>query len=426
MIKTEQRNLIDEKKSDEEETTKEKADWPRFFTSLGTGVLMSICVGVILVGSIGLYTAKVAHANILPDDIELQPYTNIERIIEEIPIYMNPLKIRSFYGLNFLSDPEELYSQIAKFNSKDFLNTFSDSWLCNIEEWAKPGRILSNFWLFESNVLKPMTSNTFGLMNSIFYKMNYLPEWLFMLLYSILFTIIFLVLYIYNFFTGIFLHLTNLYQYFLQPDANDPSKWNKENPAYFNIKNMLLFFFIWITTSFLSVLFSPFFITIYCLLAPLSATYKLANSDKTSSNANTVYTFMSFIKDAVTYKKTLILLLIMFQLIRATNTYLGSSYLSGVIIAILILIFGLKIFTTSKPTDDTTEILLKKISLPNLSKQPTSKRGNENPGFCKKKEDQGETVDNEENVDQYFVGGMKKISENKSKLRLKKYNVKLV
>jgi hypothetical protein len=426
MIKTEQRNLINEKKSDEEGTTKEKADWPGFFKSLSAGVLMSVCVGVILVGSIGLYTAKVAHANILPDNIDLQPYTNIERIVKETPIYMNPLKIRSFYGLNFLSDPEELYSQIAKFNSKDFLNTFSDSWLCNIEEWAKPGRFLSKFWLFESNVLKPMIANTFGLMNNIFYKMNYLPEWLFMLLYSILFTIIFLVLYIYNIFTGIFLHLTNLYQYFLQPDVNDEGKWNKEQPAYFNIKNMVLFYFMWITVSFLSVLFSPFFVTIYCLLAPLSATYKLANSDKVSPNSNTVHTFMSFMKDTVTYKNTFILLLIMFQLIRATNSYLGSSYLSGVIIAILILIFGLKIFDTTKPTDDTTEILLKKLSLPNLSKQPISERGNENPEFCKKKEEQGENEGNEENVDQYFVGGMKTMTENKGKIRIKKYNVKLV
>jgi hypothetical protein len=131
-------------------------------------------------------------------------------------------------------------------------------------------------------------------------------------------------------------------------------------------------------------------------------------------------------KDTVTYKNTFILLLIMFQLIRATNSYLGSSYLSGVIIAILILIFGLKIFDTTKPTDDTTEILLKKLSLPNLSKQPISERGNENPEFCKKKEEQGETADNEENVDQYFVGGMKTMSENKGKIRIKKYNVKLV
>jgi hypothetical protein len=426
MTTTEETNIIDEKKAEEGGTTTEKADWPGFFKSFGSGVLTTVCIGVILIGSIGLYTAKVAHANILPEDIDLQPYTNIQRIVKEHPIYMNPLKIRSFYGLNILSDPEELYSQIAKFNNNDFLNTFSDSWLCNIEEWAKPGRILSNFWLFESNILKPMTANTFGLMNCIFYKMNYFPEWLIMILYSIIFTFVFFGLYIYNFFTGIFLHLTNLYQYFLKPDENDPAKWDTANPSYFNIKNMFLFFFVWTTTSFLSVLFSPFFITIYCLLAPLSATYKLADSDKTSSRAHTENTFMSFIKDVVTYKKTLILLLIIYKLINSTNTYLGSSYLSGVVIALLILIFGLKIFATNKPIDDTTEILLKKISLPNLSKQPISRKGDEDPGFCKKNEDPDETLNNEEDVSQYFTGGMKKVLEPKEKIRIKKYNVKLV
>ena len=420
-MSTTETNSIDEKKAEEEGTSTEKADWPGFFASFGSGVLTTICIGVILVGSIGLYTAKVAHANILPDDINLQPYTNVERNVKNRFIYMNPLKIRSFYGLNFWSDPEAIYSQRVNFNNKEFLNSFSDSWLCNIEEWAKPGSFLSHFWLFESKVLKPMTANTFELMNSIFYRMNYLPEWLIMLLYSIIFTFVFFGLYIYNFFTGIFLHLRNLYQYFLNPTENDQTKWDTENPSYFNIKNMLMFFFIWTTTSFLSVMFSPFFITIYCLLSPLFATYKAEKGDKT-------YDFTTFLKDVITYKKTFILALVIYKLISATNTYLGSSYLSGVSIALLILIFGLKIYVTAEPTNDATEILLDKKTLPDLSKQPIATSGVEDPGFCKKKEDISDSID--ETVNQNGGKKMKTIEKGKvnsnTNFKIKRYNVKLV
>ena len=135
---TEETNIIDEKKAEEEGTTAKKTDWSGFFVNFTSSVLTTICLGVILVGSIGLYTAKVANANILPDDINLMPYTNVERIVKERPIrpiYMNPVKIRTFFGLGFWSDPEEVYSQMAKFDNMDFLSwsrknkyPISDSW----------------------------------------------------------------------------------------------------------------------------------------------------------------------------------------------------------------------------------------------------------------------------------------------------------
>lgn len=422
---TEETNIIDEKKAEEEGTTAKKTDWSGFFVNFTSSVLTTICLGVILVGSIGLYTAKVANANILPDDINLMPYTNVERIVKERPIrpiYMNPVKIRTFFGLGFWSDPEEVYSQMAKFDNMDFLNSFSDSWLCGITEWAKPGNgILSNFWLYESNILKQMTADTFGLMNSIFYKMNYLPEWLTMLLYSFLFTFVFFIIYIFNIAKGFILHITNLFHYFRTPKEGTTSEWDE--PSYFDIKHMLLFFFIWGFVSFMSFLFSPFFITIYCLLAPLSAKYTLANMDKSSPEKNKLHNFVSFLKDVVTYKNSFILILIIYKLITNASTYLGGSYVSGLVIGLMILIFGLKIFQTQKPMEDTTEILLKTMSLPDLSKQPDIIPGQQVSDYCAKKNSTDDVSDT--NVEQYFSGG-KANTKAYAKMKTKRYNIKLV
>jgi len=421
---TEETNVIDEKKAEEEGTSTKKTDWSGFFVNFTSSVLTTICIGVILVGSIGLYTAKVAQANILPDDINLMPYTNVERIVKERPIrpiYMNPVKIRSFFGLGFWSDPKEVYSQMAKFDNMDFLNSFSDSWLCNITEWAKPGSgILSNFWLYESNILKQMTADTFGLMNSMFYKMNYLPEWLTMLVYSFLFTFVVFIIYIFNLVKGFILHITNLFHYFRNPkEGTSSEEWDE--PSYFNIKHMLLFFFVWGFVSFMSFLFSPIFITIYCLLSPLSAKYTLANMDKSSSDKNKLHNFFSFLKDVVTYKNSFILILTIYKLITNTSTYLGSSYVSGLVIGLFILIFGLKIFETQQPTEDTTEILLKTPFLPDLSKQPDVIPGETILDYCTKKASNDDVSD--VNAEQYFSGG-KAIKG--TKMKTKRYNIKLV
>ena len=58
-----------------------------------------------------------------------------------------------------------------------------------------------------------------------------------------------------------------------------------------------------------------------------------------------------FIKNVMYYKKTFIMILVMLNLMSVTNEYLGTSYMPGVVIAILILIFGLKILETPVPEE---------------------------------------------------------------------------
>jgi hypothetical protein len=159
-------------------------------------------------------------------------------------------------------------------------------------------------------------------------------------------------------------------------------------------------------------------------LSPLSAKYTLANMDKSSPEKNKLHNFVSFLKDVVTYKNSFILILIIYKLITNTSTYLGGSYVSGLVIGLIILIFGLKIFQTQKPMEDTTEILLKTSSLPDLSKQPDVIPGQSVSDYCTKKTSTDET--NDVNAEQYFSGGKANSKALKTKIKTKHYNIKLV
>jgi hypothetical protein len=63
----------------------------------------------------------------------------------------------------------------------------------------------------------------------------------------------------------------------------------------------------------------------------------------------------------------------MLNLISSTNKYLGASYMPGVIIAILILIFGMNILATDDPSASLFSVNLK-AEFPPLS-QPLSEKG---------------------------------------------------
>ena len=134
-------------------------------------------------------------------------------------------------------------------------------------------------------------------------------------------------------------------------------------------------------TTIMSVIFTPIFITCYCLLSPLSAKYKLAQRDKAVNNK--LYEFIDFLKDVVSYKETILLVVCIYKLITNTNTYLGSSYSAGISIALIILIFVFKIFEIQPPTS-TTEIKMDDLTLPNLLPQPAITQGNPDVTFCQK------------------------------------------
>jgi hypothetical protein len=201
-----------------------------------------------------------------------------------------------------------------------------------------------------------------------------------MIVYAVLFSFITYGLFIYNFVTGIILHVKNLSEFFKVPNTKSDKAWS-DDPEYFNIGNMLMFFFVWFITTMMSIMFTPIFVIIYCLISPLSAKYSLAQRDKQKNDK--LYSFANFLKDIVTYKETILLVLCIYKLITNTNTYLGNSYSAGIFIALIILIFVFKIFVIPIPTD-ITEIKIDSLTLPEQLAQPVVTSGSQDSSFCQK------------------------------------------
>ena len=391
-------NAIDEKVAEEEGTTTEKADWPGFFKSYGNGLVSIIFVGVILIGSVGLFLAKVANANILPTDINLQPYADIERKVQLDVIYMNPVKVLSAYGLGFWAEPIEFWIQEANFVNNigplNFMELFKNTWLCSLKEKALPeGKPPSPFWTYEHTVLKEMMCGSFYLIQNIFFYMNYLPEWLTMILFAMFFSVILIIIYIGNFCYSVYAHVIHFFELFTNltsetflkkmmmpvPSAPpfDPQRpsvnpmpmpvINPEDliPPYYTVP---FYMFIYFIGALISIWVTPAFITLYTLFKSLSASYYVREHNQ--SDPPKKQNLISFIKNILYYKKTFILVLAMLKLMSSTNDYLGSSYMPGVTIAILILIFGMNILVSGDASVALFAVANKNVDFPPLKEAP--------------------------------------------------------
>ena len=436
-MSTDEPTTIDEKKAEDSGSTTDKADWKGFSKTFSNSLITGIFLGVIVLGSVGLFLAKVANANILPTDcnIDIEPYPAIESTKDMVPprvvpmeiIYMNPVKILKNYGLNFWSEPEQYYVQEANFindNAKlNFMEDFKNSWLCSLKKKAypstgkdkandilavtsniessvpsgsepEPGHMLdiepgmigrrsidsagatitpdinslpqnSPFWAYEFETMRKTTCTSFSIINSVFFYMNYLPEWATMIMFALFFSVILTFIFLINWGYGLWVHLSNFGK--MLDNLYNPEKfnensltnvikpkgeWNSWSNIWFQIKNIFYVFVYFIGALYSAIIISPVIVTFYALFKALGANYVVR--DKTTKEVPDdapKQNVFSFIKSTLYYKKTFLIILVMINLMGITNEYLGPSYLPGVIIAILILIFGLKILETVEPVD---------------------------------------------------------------------------
>jgi hypothetical protein len=208
---------------------------------------------------------------------------------------------------------------------------------------------------------------SFVIFSSIFFYMNYLPEWLIMILFGFFFFVIIYVIYISNFIYGIYTHIIkyiDLITYLLFPANKKVILTDYPGIIMYSI------FYFW--AAFISVMITPAIITTYTLFKALTVNYTVRKKDNDTEDKTTQkMNLVSFIKNVFYYKKTFIIILTMIKLILSANSYLGSSYMLGLIIAILILIFGLKILIPSDADDSLFSVLNDKF--PPLDQQVPKK-----------------------------------------------------
>ena len=336
------KNKIEEKKNEAKGLAKDMGDLKGFATNMVNNTVFKIIVRLIVFGTMGLYVAKIAQSNILPDDVSLSPFTNIKRDVQTMAQDINVIKQRDFFGLGIWNDPTGVYSQKVSFDNDTFQNSFNGSFLCMLKNNAIPGSIFGNICLYLSKVLSDTTSNSFWLTNKIYNAYNYLPDWIIMLVSGSYPSIFFATFFIFNFFVGIIPHFKHMVQFFRKPSWTG-SDWEEEDNIHFlrPIK-WLLFWWCWFWISIISLITMPIYQTLYNFIKPLTANYKTEGSEDKKH-------FGNFLLDTIFYKKTFLLATFVYYLFNNTVKFLTPGYTVGIIFAVLIItIFG-NMFNPSIP-----------------------------------------------------------------------------
>jgi hypothetical protein len=373
-------DTIDSKRNENNVKTN---DFKIFAKQFAKQFLVTICLGIVVFGATGLYTAKVAQSNILPSNVDFAPYTkfdydikNLDNISNPITILMNIIKIRSWKGFNFWDTPLETYSQKASFIKEDFKDSFLFKFLCFLETNSQKDGTFSNLSYFMHNIFKTNIANSFSIITTIYSLLYKLPEWLVMLLYFTVFPFITIFLLFYN---GIMALITNLgntnaaFDEFMCNQTGSTmdstceinekiwknvSLWDGQR-GWFNFAWTIMVFFVYLYLSFFMTIFMAFFTTFYSLISPLFREYKLEGSDNKET-----YGFGTFLKDTFFYKKSFIMMVTAYTLLDSVYKYLNNvNYVTGCIIAIIILAVGVGIFNPSSPENvDATQIKISNIN----------------------------------------------------------------
>jgi hypothetical protein len=334
MSTTEDTSAIDEKKAEESGTSTTSPDFKSFAQNYTYSLIISIGIGIFVIGTLGLFTTKVVQANILPDNIELAPYTVIDRIVEEIPIDINIMKPITIIPPSFFPDSEKCFSQKAIFKSKEYLDSFNNGFLCSIKNSADPNAgLFANGSLYFSKVYDNIVSKNFLIINTVFFYLSYLPESLIMLLYGIFGIFLWMLLYFVNLFLSIYFHFVNIPQLFRSTSEQNDKQWESiENISLFRFMKLILFFFVWSWIAFFSALITPAFFTLYGLISPLFASYKINDTEGS-------YGLGNFLWSTIWYKQFFFFILATVSLFSNGIKNLGTNAIVAISIAVLFAFF---------------------------------------------------------------------------------------
>jgi hypothetical protein len=330
MDSTSEVNSIEDKKNG---TNEKKPDVMAFIKNYSGSIIFTICLGVIIFGSVGLYTTKVAMAGVLPSTLNASGERLTLKITDKTPKYvdMNIVKLLGFYGLNIFSEPEEVKYQRAEFNPEKVAADYKNGPVCAIINSSDK----SPFFLYISSVVNYMVAANNTAINYVYRAAGEcISEDIILLLYPIVSALLFPAMYIFNFVVSIISHATFLHQLFRQKDKS--GGWEPvDDISYLNLTNGALFAFIWWWVCIISVFVMTPCICIYSILSPLMSTYTILGRASKKP-----YHFGTFLKDTFWYKKNLIMALAMLSLLYNTYTYLGSEYVIGAVVAVIVSIVG--------------------------------------------------------------------------------------
>jgi hypothetical protein len=315
--------LIDQKKTNQSMP----ADPKRFASSFFSHIIFVVFLGVVCIGSIGLYTCKIAQANVLPDLTTLAPFADKMRNVAPEEVNINIVKdYSSLGGLGWLifENPKYIGSEKVYFDNDSIMKSFYKGVLGRVSVYGKDG---GNYWLYFTDVINSIIATNHSITNHVFQWLNsHLSEWTIMIFYT-LFFVFFLVGSIFlQFFITLWYHVKHIPDLFRGKDSAT-GEWNESGTSDYLHPfrwfwafvlfwvSLIPFSLIWIATS------------IYSFIVPLTIPYKTSDGKE--------HGFGQFLMDALFHKKQLIMGLISLVLLNKSSQYLGGVYTAGAFVAIL-------------------------------------------------------------------------------------------
>ena len=337
---------IDDKKTESQPDTS-SMDIKGFIKNYLYSIIFTIGISIFVVGTLGLYTTKVAQANILPTS-EYVPFTDKKKIVEELPIDINIMR-QYFWS-------SDSVSQKAIFDNTAFLDSYKNSWifckLCGV--MAKPNYSwAANNFLYLSSVYEGMISTNYWLITCLFYYLSFLPESIIMLLYSFFGIFLWFGLYFINICLSIYYHISSLPQFLRKASKDDKNEWEAAaDTSILRPMKIIIFILIGWIIAFVSLICAPIFNTIYGLISPLYATYRIVGEAEVEEDGKIKRKgLFDFIKNTFVYKRYFFLILASLSIISNGNTYLGSSATPIIVVTIILLYIFSGLYSNEIPKE---------------------------------------------------------------------------
>jgi hypothetical protein len=336
---------VDKKKGEAEKP----ADWPGYWKAIARSLIITIVFVTIFLGTVAIFTGKVAKANILPTDVTEFPLNpNVEPTITGNTPDID-INIFKKYDSIFSFTPTEIYSTKIHFNMDEINKSYlEEGFLKSLNDLKHdPNKVdkLGFFGLYLRDVLITMISWNNTVINTIYYYINeYLPDWLVLIGWPIFSSLIYGLTTLVNYFGTFVAHLVNYADWFasVDEDASQQSgkiQWKPEggfNSPLYRIGGLILYFFFF----FFALAFFPIIVTAYTVLSP-------ATIPATYSKDNKQMSFSEFVKSTIKNNMTPIMLAFSYNLLVDTKNFLGNVYASSVLIAIIVSALFLHLYSKS-------------------------------------------------------------------------------
>ena len=321
-----------ENKNNETENTSNTLSYIKAVCFITVQVVITVAIGSMI-----MYSCKVAQANIIPTDVGCSPFVNNPPSIKEIKINNNVTNVEGELLSQKISFPYEINKKNMFF---DFLRRYKE----------KPSSSsLANYFI---TIIEAIAVFDFTAYNMFYNTMNDAPE-LFVIffgpiitfLYSILIHIISLAYICYLWFSKM--------SWFFKENTNKTDKgsphWKSISvlqPIQYGIALLLVFLFFLLFWLSLFTIFPAltFMIMLFCFGSILGMT---AINEK-----NQKYSFLNCIKDIFKFKKDMIMTILSFFVIAASFNYMGIQAGAMAMVTLILVYFNIipiQVFSVKKP-----------------------------------------------------------------------------